>query len=200
MNETISLADGTQIDVSTGKIVRQSSVTSITVPTNSEAQKLVTAARRKVSDLPALPATMTPIAAVLSYSLFGLEDAEIAIALTLPIDQVVRIKMMPEYDSMLAAVCEQIMQAETANIRNVFTQKSKKAAETMVDIMENSDSDMMKITAAKDVLDRAGHRPADMVIEQRSRNESELRIKFVKEDRTSPLPVIDITPNQGAQP
>ena len=43
----------------------------VEVPTAQEAVRIVTAARRKLSELPEVPRTMNAISVVLSYTLFG---------------------------------------------------------------------------------------------------------------------------------
>ena len=48
-------------------------------------------------------------------------------------------------------------------------------------------------SAAKDILDRAGHRPVD-VSEQRIRVDGGLRIEYIQKSKD--IPTIDITPNQ----
>jgi hypothetical protein len=194
----IELGDGTRLDPCTGKRVREE-FTSVEVPTQTEAQRLVVNARKKVADLPALPDSMTPIAVVLAYSLFGLDDDEIAIATKLSVKQIINIKMQPAYETMFENVVQQVMHAETDNVRNMFIQNSKKAAKRLMQLAEDSDSAMVSLMAVKDVLDRAGHRPADIVVENRQKTENELRIVFVKKDDSPQVPVIDITPTQGGQ-
>ena len=50
-----------------------------------------------------------------------------------------------------------------------------------------------RMAAAKDVLDRAGHRPAD-VIEHKHSLEGGLTIEYI--DHKDEIPTIDITPNE----
>lgn len=188
----LQLADGSKIDMLTGKKVRVEQ-TRYTVPSMTEAQELVLNTRRKLSDLPALPENMNVIGVILSYSLFGLAEDEIAIATNLPLDQVTRIKMMPEYNEMLEAVQNQVLRSEVSNVKNFISAHAHKAAHKMLEHID-SENEMTSLMASKDILDRAGHRPADHIIEQRMKSESDLTIKFVKEDRSQPMPVIDLKP------
>lgn len=190
--DELLLADGTRISVATGKKIQQTK-TSYSIPNTTEAQRLVTAANRKLSDLPAMPETMNVVAVILSYTLFGVTDDEIAIATNLPLDQIRRIKMMAEYDEMHDTVIKQIMESETTDVRNLFSQFSRKAAYKVADLAD-SDNEVIALTASKDILDRAGHRPADMIVEQRNKMETDLTIKFVREDKTQSMPVIDLKP------
>lgn len=188
----LTLHDGTQIDVMTGKKVK-TTTTSYEIPNTTQAQDMVIATRRKLSDLPTIPEHMNVVGVILAYSLFGLAEDEVAIATGLPIDQIHRIKMMSEYDRMHTAVVEQVMKHETTQVKDYITQASMKAAKKMVELVD-SETEVVSQIAAKDILDRAGHRPADFIAEQRSKSETDLTIKFVKEDRTKPMPTIDLKP------
>ena len=73
----------------------------------------------------------------------------------------------------------------------MFVSKSANAANVMVDIMEDSENGpVTRMAAAKDVLDRAGHRPAD-IVEHKIKMEGGLTIEYV--DKKDDIPVIDIT-------
>jgi len=190
-NGQLQLANGQKIDLRSGKVVPQ--ITSINLPTVSAAQKLVAGTRRKISELPSVPERMHPIAVLLSYKLFGLDDDEIAIALNWPLEQVQKMSAMKEYADMHEAVVQSIMQSETNNVREIFTKYSRTAALKQVAMMD-SESEVIAQNAVRDVLDRAGHRPADFITEQRSKMEAELIVKFVSDDKSVALPVIDVTP------
>jgi hypothetical protein len=191
MVDYITLADGKKIDTRSGRIVKNT--THFELPTVSEAQQLVAATKRKLSELPSLPERMHPIALVLSYRLFGLGDDEIALALGWPLDQVKRIGMMQEYGDLYDAVTSNILSAETGQVRDLFTKHSRTAANKMVDLM-NCDEDAIALAATKDILDRAGHRPADLIVENRNKMQADLVVKFVNDDRTNQMPMIDVTP------
>ena len=75
------------------------------------------------------------------------------------------------------------------DVRTLFVQGSRNAASRMVGLM-NSESESIQIAAAKDILDRAGQRPAD-VVEHRHRMENSLRIEVVKKDSLEDIPVIE---------
>lgn len=188
----ITLADGRKIDPTSGRVVKQT--TQFELPTVSVAQGLVAGVRRKMTELPSVPEKMHPIAVVLCYKLFGLNDEECALALNWSQEQVTRITQMKEYADMHQSVVESIMSGETANVRDIFTKYSRNAATKMIELM-SSENETTVMMAAKDILDRAGHRPADMIVEQRSKMQADLVVKFVNDDRsTNNLPVVDVTP------
>ena len=161
----------------------------VEVPTQREAQRIVTQTRRKLSELPEVPRTMNTVGVVLSYTLFGLADDEIAIATGLTLDQIGRIKMSDPFTQMHDAVVRSVLDAETGVVRDLLQRKAYDAAQTMVAALaEGTRAD--RITAARDILDRSGHRAAD-VVEHRHRMDGGLVIEIVRRDTTA-VPTIDM--------
>jgi hypothetical protein len=189
-NEPLRLADG-RLVYPGGRADGEQipTPTFVEVPTHREAQKLITAARRKVADLPEVPRTMNAVGAILSYSLFGLDDEEIAIATGLSVEQIGRIKVGDPYSQMYDGVVRTILDSETSVVRELLAKNARNAAAVMVDALQaGSRSDRM--SAARDILDRSGHRPAD-VVEHRHKMDGGLVIEIVRKD-TSQSPVIDM--------
>jgi hypothetical protein len=161
----------------------------VEVPTHAEAQRIVTAARRKLSDLPEVPRTMNAVSVVLSYTLFGLDDEEIAIATGMTVDQIGRIKVSDPYTQMHEAIVRTVLDSETNVVRELFTKNARSAAQVVVRAMEEG-TRADRMAAAKDILDRSGHRPSD-VVEHRHRMDGGLVIEIVKRDGAQ-LPLIDM--------
>lgn len=146
--------------------------------------------RRKVSDLPVPPSQMNSIAAVLAYALYGLDDEEIAVATKLNATVVRRVRMSEPYVQMHEAIVRAAVDAETDNVRDILTKHARRAALTVVDSLDaGSRSDRM--AAARDILDRSGLRPSD-VVEHRHRMDGGLVIEIVKRDTNQDVPVIDM--------
>ena len=188
-NEPLRLADGSLVFPG-GRVERTGAGEQfVEIPTNREAQRVIVAARRKVSDLPEVPKTMNAIGAVLSYSLFGLDDEEIAIATGFTVAQIGRIKVSDPYTQMHDAVVRTVLDSETDVVRELLTKNAKAAATVMVDALQSgARSDRM--AAAKDILDRSGHRPAD-VVEHRHRVDGGFVIEYVKREERD-IPTIDM--------
>jgi hypothetical protein len=163
----------------------------IEVPSPTEAVRIVTAARRKLSELPEVPRTMNAISVVLSYTLFGLDDEEIAIATGLSVEQIGRIKVGDPYTQMHDAVVRTVLDSETNVVRELFAKNARNAAQVVVRAMEEG-TRADRMAAAKDILDRSGHRPSD-VVEHRHRMDGGLVIEIVKRDGAQ-MPVIDMEP------
>ena len=190
--EPLKLADGSLVYPG-GRIVGADTlpepVRFVEIPTHREAQHVITATRRKLSDLPEVPKTMNAVSVVLSYTMFGLDDEEIAIATGLTTDQVGRLKVSEPFSQMHDAVVRNIMESETDVVRDLLAKNARSAAAAMVEALQAGNrSDRM--AAARDILDRSGHRPAD-VVEHRHRVDGGLVIEYVKRDAGGP--VIDIT-------
>lgn len=163
----------------------------VEVPSNTEVDRIVKA-RRKLSDLPAPPTQMNGIGLIIAYSLFGLDDYEIAEATKISEEGVRKIKEGPLYATMMEQIATSLVSSETENVRHMFSRHAKMAATKMVDLVQ-SDNDGIAYKAAADILDRAGHRPAD-VHEHRVLSDSMLTIKFIRNEEQVPL--IDISPEE----
>lgn len=190
--EPLQLADGSVV-MPDGKVVRPGKQEkTVEIPSHTEARNIVVATRRRLIDLPALPQQLNAISVVLTYSLFGLDEVDIAQATGLSVDQIARIKMHEAYGKMQEEVCEAVLTSDAASIRSVIAAHSRSAVQRIVDIARDGD-DNTALSAAKDLLDRAGHRPVD-IVEHRVKMEGGLTIEVRKRDDTDRTPVIDITP------
>jgi hypothetical protein len=190
-NEPLRLADGRLVYPGGHIDDAVASAQFVEVPTHQEAQRIITATRRKISDLPEMPRTMNAIGVILSYTMFGLDDSEIAIATSLSVEQIGKIKVGDAYTQMHQAIVKTVLDSETDVVRELLAKNAKRAAGVMVEALEvGSRSD--RISAAKDVLDRAGHRPAD-IVEHRHRMDGGLVIEIVRKD-TSSAPTIEMEP------
>ncbi len=185
-DDVLVLADGTR--VYPDRVEKADRVSLVEVPTAREAQALVVRTRRKVSELPDLPGTLNAISVILSYTMFGLDDDEIALTVGSTVDQIRRIREQPTYTEMHRSIVKTILDAETNNVRDIFVQHSRKAANTIVQAMDGANA----FVAASQILDRANLRPVD-IVEHRHRVEGGLTIEIVRrEDHKAPIIDIDL--------
>ena len=189
--DDLVLADGTIIS-SDGRARKSSKPRLIPVPSNTQAQRMVTKANRRLADLPALPAQLNVVSVILTYSLWGLRDEEIAIATGLTVDQIHNIREHEAYSRMESDLVQSVIERDSDTVRDMLQRHATRAAERVIELSDSED-DAVALRASQDVLDRAGHRPAD-VVEHRHTMEGGLRIEYVKRDDTKSLPVIDINP------
>ena len=190
-SEPLRLADGRMVYPG-GRVEQPRTIPPnlIEVPTHKEAQQLVVNTRRKLADLPDVPRTMNAVSVVLSYTLFGLDEQEVALAINGTEAQVKRIKESAAYQDMHETVVRSILDAETDVIRDIFKQHSRRAANVLVESLHNG-TRTEQMFAAKDFLDRAGHRPAD-IVEHRHQMDGGLTIEIVRKDENDKPPLIDI--------
>ena len=184
------LADGTQISPQSGKpIMDEQEETYIEVPNYADTQRQIVTARTRVADFPLPPSQMTSIGIILFYSMLGVSDDEISSLTGLKPDQVGKMRISDSYMEIQKQFLASIVNNDMEDVRTLFVQGSRNAASRMVGLMD-SESESIQIAAAKDILDRAGQRPAD-VIEHRHRMENSLRIEIVKKDNLEDIPVIE---------
>lgn len=177
----------TEIKLPNGKIVTKiepnKNKDALILKSNTKLQVEEAKARRKIDDLPIQNSKMNTISVVLSYYLFGLSAKDISLITKIPEEQVSSIMMLPAFTEMLQAVTKSIIEKDTDDVRNYIAMQTKAAAKKVVDIMENGPV-KYALDAAKDVLDRGGHRPID-IVEHINRMDGELRIVHIKKDETA---------------
>tara|TARA_Y100001938_G_scaffold149707_1_gene237548 strand:- start:2491 stop:3093 length:603 start_codon:yes stop_codon:yes gene_type:complete len=191
--EPLVLADGTKINPIDGNVVTDISEAVIEVPNTQDIKREITASRKRVSDLPVPPEQMNTISVILSYSLFGISDDDISNVISLPLDQIEKIKKSDAYEELQSQLVKNIVESDLSDVRGMFVQQSHGAAQVMFSAMNNEEHGIVtRMAAAKDVLDRAGQRPVD-VVEHRHKMEGGLTIEYV--EKKDDIPTIDITPN-----
>lgn len=189
VHEPLVLADGTKIDPTSRKVIKDRKAW-VEVPSATEAQKIVTRTRRSLIDMPLPVAQMNVVTVVLSYTLYGLADQEIAVAAKLTIDQVKNIRTLEAYTTMSAAITKSLLETEANDVRNFFQQHAMGAAQKVVTLAQEEDG-ALGLKASQDILDRAGFRPADTV-EHTHRMENSLMIEFIHRAATDDVPIIDL--------
>lgn len=173
------LPDGRKINVYTGRPVHNIPETMVEVPKHSEAQALVAQTRRKLIDLPDIPEKMNVISAVVSYTLFGLDEDEIALALRVSVERVRAIKMLDAFSDMYESVIEGIKSRDLDPINKMIEDQAPAAVRKITELMREADSDKVSLNAAQDILDRSGRRPVD-VHEHRVMHEGGLVIEHIE--------------------
>ena len=189
-HEPLKLADGTLIDPLTSSPVRSEQF--IEVPTHTEAITRVVSARKRISDLPAPPEQCNTLSVILVYTLSGVTASDIALITGISETQVQNIRLTEAYKQLQEGIVSGITESDGEAVRNMLAEGSRRAAETIVNGL-NHESMGVRMEAAKDILNRAGHRPND-IIEHRHKVEGGLTIEVVKRDANEDIPLIDITP------
>ena len=189
--EPLVLADGTKINPLDGKILKDDIL--VEVPNTREIQRDIVAARKRIADLPLPTEQMNTLSLVMAYSVFGLSDKDIGNVLSLSQEQIHNIKMNNAYNELQQNLVQSIIHSDTTEVRDLFVLNSKTSAQLFVDTVNDSEMGIgTRLSAANNILDRAGHRPAD-IVEHRHKVEGGLRIEYVKKEEQD-IPTIDITP------
>jgi hypothetical protein len=202
MVNLLRLVDGTLIDPLTRKPVGEStpplaqsdeSEPDPTVPTVADIRPQV---RRSLLDLKLKPQQMAYINNVLVYSLWGLPDDEIAMQCNCELSDVLTVRDMTEYKDMHDALVDGIRSSYSTTAQGILADASVHAAAIVVDTLK-SKSVKMRFDAAKDVLDRNGHRPADRANLALNINgfDDELVIRVVRESERPSIPTLNVKPN-----
>lgn len=193
--DPLVLADGTKIDPSSGKVVREKKSSFIEIPSASQAVAIIAKTKRNVAELPLPPQKMNAVSLVLFYSMWGLAENDIAITVNITRDQVNNIKKLPEYLAMSQDIQRSILQHETNEVRDIFQKHARGAAEKIVEIAADADADsVLGFKAAQDILDRAGHRPADVVLHKHGLDDS-LKIVYIAQQPHETIPdasIVDV--------
>lgn len=187
-SEPLILADGTKIDPVKGTVIKDKKFSFVEIPNASQAVAIVAKTKKSISELPLPPQKMNAVSLVLFYTMFGLADADIAITVGISRDQVKNIKALPEYLSASQDIQASVLQHETNEVRDIFQKHARGAAQKIVEIAANAEDDsVLGFKAAQDVLDRAGHRPADVVLHKHGLDDS-LKIVYIQQQPHETIP------------
>lgn len=135
--------------------------------------------RRKLTDLPDI-SNINLMSQILCYHLFGLSLTDIATITKLSEQNIRTMLMSYEFGEYKKKMLSSIAETDKEDVRDFIASNSKKAAEKVLEIMECGNP-KYALPAAQDILDRAGHRPVD-VVEHRAKMDNELRILFVSKN------------------
>lgn len=152
-------------------------------------------AHRKLSDLPETPRNMNPICVIVAYTMFGLTIPDISVATNLTEEQVANIQQSDAFTSMRDTLIGNVIDAEAASVRDMFSKQARSAVHVMVDSLHNG-ARATRMSAAKDILDRAGHRPAD-IVDHRHSVHGGLVIEVVRKSEGESVPTIEMEVGHG---
>jgi hypothetical protein len=182
-NEPLRLPDGTVVVPSVA-----STFTRVAVPSNSQAQRLVSNTHRKLAELPALPKQLNSYAAILVYTASGLSDAEISVATKFTVEQITLLRAQPAYSQLEQFIIETVKQEAATEVKSILLNGEVKAATKVVALIDSED-DKVALAASKDLLDRGGHKAAEK-LDIRADMLNTFRIEVV--DKRGNVPTIDM--------
>ena len=136
--------------------------------------------RRNMRELPAQPHILKAVSVVFMYTMMGVGDREIADMLQCTSIEVEQIRALPAYAECFESVMGVFVDANSELLTSRIAAYSHDALSNVATLMD-SDKDEISLSAAKDLLDRAGARPQD-INAKRAGLGNELRIVISKGD------------------
>lgn len=188
------LADGTEINASTGEVVREESPTPVEeskLDTVAAPEKLELVGTYKASDLPETGKTMSVIAAVSAFELWGLSTIEIAKALNTGVENVTNLQATEGYVEFKQGMMNNVMRALDDDVRGVIARNAKASVHKIVDTLNGKNKDELPLKAAESLLNRGGFGPKSTV-EHNHRMDDELVIRVIRDTSDKHLPTIDL--------
>lgn len=138
-------------------VTRKGGKVYVALPSSAEAEQIVHKAKKRLADLPVPPDHGNPMAAVLSYEMFGLDVQDIAIAMRLTISQIVAIKQHPGYETFRKQVMMNLRDTGGEQVREYLRAKQMRAAERVGELIDSGKGNIA-LAAAKTVLAATGVR------------------------------------------
>ena len=183
--QNLELADGTLIDPLSGSPVVEEDDSS---PLDLfDFGKELSVPIKRTDELPVEASQMPAYATILAYTLLGVTDADIGRTLKIDYDKIIAIKESGQYTELQVMLMSAVAIVGQNDVRGVFDKYAKNAAAELISQM-NSKNEVARSMAAKDVLDRAGHRPAD-IVEHKHKVEGGLTIEYIKKDSIEPVTI-----------
>lgn len=197
----LRLADGTLIDPLTRSPIagaEEGGGVETEQPPATIADTITPTVRRSLHDLKLSKHQMAIINNVLVYTLWGLPDDEIAIQCSCSLSDVHSVRELGEYGYMHDALIAGLRVNYMASAHGIISNAAEHAAKVVVNAARKS-SGRMQFDAARDILDRSGHRPVDHASVQVNINDAgdDLVIRVVRESEKPRIPTIDMSPKQN---
>lgn len=156
----LQLPDGSVV-LNNGKVVKPVAVSqpgvqmSREIASGRQAAAILDKQSRKLGDLPDVPEKMNAFCAVITYSMLGLDDAEIATALKTTQDNIRKLKDLDAYQQLVAMFDTTIFEDNKRAANHMLAQASRKATQRMIDAIDSEREDIA-VVASRDVMKAAG--------------------------------------------
>lgn len=152
----------------------------IKISSNKEILEREIKIRKVINDLPKFE-NMNMLSVVVSYKLFGLNNKDITQITGISDEMLKNILMSDAYAKMYNDIVKNVINEDCEDIKSEFKRISRQALKNMSDLANNSEVDVVKYTANKDILDRAGLRPEDL-LQKELEKKNQLNIVYIKKE------------------
>lgn len=136
-------------------------------------------ARRSIADLPTHEKAMRGAAVIFVYSMLGLSDQEIAECVGTTAQEIREFRTQKAYVEIFEAVSGEFINSNAGLLKSRVASYAHEAVESVTGIMRSGKNEAVRLSAAKDILDRSGVKQAD---DNKQGVNAELRIRIVSDD------------------
>lgn len=152
----------------------------IKISSNKEILEREIKVRKVINDLPKFD-NMNLLSVVVSYKMFGLNNNDIMQITGINNEMLNNILMSDAYAKMYNDIVKNIINEDCDDIKAEFKRISRQALRNMNELANTSDVDVVRYTANKDILDRAGLRPED-ILQKELDKKNQLSIVYIKKE------------------
>lgn len=146
---------------------------------------------RNMEDLAAEPRMVVACSAVLSLTMLGISDREILETLKISGEQLSNIREHAVYVDCFNACYHELINANSASLQARIASYAHSALTNVVKMAATAKREDVRLTANRDILDRAGTKAADQADREKNKTTS-LRIAILKGDTTIEVSNIDV--------
>lgn len=136
-------------------------------------------ARRAFKDFAASPSSLRAISVMFVLTVLGISDREVVDELGLTQDKIDEIRSSPMYSEVFDAILNEFINVNSGLLQSRIQAYSHAALTKVAHLSANAVKEETTLAASKDLLDRAGARPADLAGKNASMS-NELRITITK--------------------
>lgn len=156
----LTLQDGSVV-LNNGKVMKPiqapqpAAAMSREITSGRQAAAILEKQSRKLGDLPDVPEKMNAFCAVITYSMLGLSDADIAIALKTSEQNVKKLKDLDAYHQLVQMFDTTVFEDNKRAANHMLAKASERATRRMIEGIDSQREDIA-IVAARDVMKLAG--------------------------------------------
>lgn len=147
--------------------------------------------RQDMGNLAADAHVMNACAAVLGYTLLGISDREIQIALKIRADQLEKIREHEGYAQIYSAAMDELINVNSSSLQARIAGMAHGALTQVFHLAKAAKKEETKLSANKDILDRAGTKVADQAARDQGKPVG-LRVTVVKGETVVELSNVNI--------
>ncbi len=137
--------------------------------------------RRAFRDFAATPKSLRAVAVVFVFTSLGVSDREIVEELSISQENIDELRKTASYAEVFDAMLNEFININSGLLQSRIHSYSHSALSKVAHLASHALKEETAFTASKDILDRAGTRPQDMVKNQLSSG-NELRITITRKD------------------